>query len=186
MRLYLLLLLPQLSLQSRLPLLLLPHLIGQHYDHSDDGGVDRGVDGDVAHLLRHPPHVRIVGQAGRNVKRHLQFFRIRSDLRCSILANDSLCLILLCNTCFWSIRFFSVLLMCNAAFSKTGFFDLFSSPVERGLPNLPDLPDAFARSDCFYFSLNLLESALKCSPVERGLPVNPTNSQWPIAGGYAG
>ena len=36
------------------------------------------------------------------------------------------------------------------------------------------------------FPLNLLESALKRSPVERGLPVNPTNSQWPIAGGYAG
>ena len=76
--------------------------------------------------------------------------------------------------------------MCNAAFYQTGLFDLFSSLVERGLPNFPNLPDAFARPDCFYFSPNLLKSALKCSPVERGLPVNPTNSQWPIAGGYAG
>ena len=100
-------------------------------------------DGDVYdYLLCHPPHIRIVGQTWRHIDRHLDFVLhgTAQDMICDISNSvrfDQIdCLLFLCANILCTL--YSEYRSIFTAVSQTGLLYLDRSPVERGLPVMPD------------------------------------------------
>ena len=101
---------------------------------------------DYDYLLCHPPHIRIVGQTWRHIDRHLDFVLhgTAQDMICDMICDISNsvrfdqigCLLFLCANILCTL--YSEYRSIFTAVSQTGLLYLDRSPVERGLPVMPD------------------------------------------------